>query len=231
MTFQIPKSEREHMAALVSANPALLDAIARTLESCPPSLSQHKFGSQIARKLADVPSVSPSTITSIMRTLFAVHAVLMADTKTSAADAAAETIESLQKDGSYDAPPEGWDSFRKRLTQLLSSRTLGIAAKAGHVALQTPRHAHGLRILTDARPVYGENAKDSPIAFTILHTLQVEYFEAGENREWFISLDADDVENLRSVADRAIQKEASLRTTLGRLDLPILSWESNSDDE
>jgi hypothetical protein len=224
MTFQIPKSEREYMAALVSASPALLDALARTLESCPPLLSRSKFGLAVADRVGDVQGATQAVITSIMRTLFAVHSVLMSDTNASPTEAAAETVETLQKDGSYGAPPQGWESFQKRLAQLLSSKTLGIAAKAGDVAYQTPRHTHAIRILTDARPVFGENAKEGPMAFTILHTLQIEYSEDNEDREWFISLDADDLKSLRSVADRAVDKEASLRKILERLGTPTLSW-------
>jgi hypothetical protein len=159
-----------------------------------------------------------------------VYSALLDDSNANPAEAAAETVAAIKKDGALGAPSDGWASFETRLAQLLSEKSLGISAKAGDVAMQTSRHVHGLRVLTDARPIFGENAKDGPRAFAILHTLQIEYYEDGQNREWFISLDADDVDNLRNISERAIAKESSLRASLERSDLPVLSWRLSSDD-
>jgi hypothetical protein len=179
----------------------------------------------------NIEGASEAIVGSITRTLFAVYSVLIFDEKMAPDEAASLFIADVRKDAkAYTPPADGWDAFKRRLVRLLSIKTLGVAAKAANVAYQSLRHAHGLRVLTDARPVFGSDVNDGPIAFTILHTLQIDYFEDGQNREWYISLDADDIESLRAAANRAAGKETALRSLLARLGLPILSKGTSSNE-
>jgi hypothetical protein len=225
MTFQVPKSERSHMAAFLSANPRLLDSIATALATCSPQLDQQRFGLKLATDLKDVEGASTQTIVSIARTLFALHAVLLSGSKTAASEAATDVVQGLIADGNFTQPQEGWKRFTERLATLLGSDTVALTAKAGAVAYETPRHTQGFRILTDARPIFGDNLEDGPKAYAILHTLQIIYFEeAGDSKEWFISVDAEDLDFLESIVKRARAKEVSLRAALKSQGVPLMSW-------
>jgi hypothetical protein len=54
--------------------------------------------------------------------------------------------------------------------------------------------------------------------------LKITYYEDGEEHEWFMTLDGDDLENLQGAADRALAKEQSLQSALQPLGAPVLSW-------
>jgi hypothetical protein len=225
MTFQVPSSERAHMAAFVSAKPQLLDAFISALSSCHPQLDQQAFGLKLTTKLKDVEGATPQSIASIARTLFALHAVLLQDSKTTPSEASVDVVQGLIADGKFPEPQEGWAKFKERLTKLLASETVSLTAKAGAVAFESPRHAQGFRVLTDARPIFGQNLADGPKAYAILHTLQITYFEDdGNSRDWFLSVDAEDLGALDEVVARAKAKEVSLRAALKSQGVPLMSW-------
>jgi hypothetical protein len=229
MVLQIPESEREYTAAFVSAPPALLDALVRVIPGCKPNLLHRGFASELSRKLGDIPGASESRLRSIVRTLFAMYSVLRGREDMSPEDAAADAVGAIQE-AKIAAPPDGWDAFRRRLAQLLSDdAVLGLSAKAVGVTTETQRHVHGFRVYTDARPIFGEDPTDGPKAFAIMHTLQVNYWEDGEELEWFVTLDGDDLESLQGVAERGLAKERSLKAKLEELKTPVLSWKVSED--
>lgn len=233
MSLEIPATERKHMAALVSAKVETLDALRKVLSQCAPALQHKQLYKSVAEKLQDVTDASSASIYSILRTLLAVYSVLRVDGGMAAPKAAAEAVAEIQKDSdAYGTPPAGWSVFQRQLESLLSDDdVLGTSAKALAVASDTQRHVHSVRILTDARPIFGAEVSDGPKAFSVIHTLKIEYFEDWEEREWFVALDDDDLRNLRDAAERALAKQNSTRLTLRRLNLPVLTWKLTNDDE
>jgi hypothetical protein len=232
MTFQIPKSERARMSALVSASPQVLDAFASALDVCVPQLDQSKFALRIADKVSGIVGVSKESIEPIALTLFALHTVLQSTDETvTPAAFSGDVVVALKSDHEFTEPTEGWAQFESRLTSLLESKPLSLAAKASVVAFENPRHTQYIRILTDARPVFGSSASDGPKAFAVLHTLQIGYFEDNDlrPREWFVSVDADDLEALRNAVNRAIDKETSLRVALKPIGVPVMSWRERTN--
>jgi hypothetical protein len=206
----------------------LLDALQRDIAKCSPVLWHGDLTSDLTEKLRGVPDATPEKIGSIVRTLFSIYGSSRSDGGMTGAQAAADAAATMQRDGKLGTPAEGWGPFEKRLAEFLSDdRVLGISAKAWSVTAETQRHVHGFRVLTDARPIFGQNVSEAPKAFSLIHTLQVEYFEEGKEREWFVSLDADDLEVLQGAVERAIAKERSVRTMLEKLGVPVLSWKAD----
>jgi hypothetical protein len=125
-----------------------------------------------------------------------------------------DVCEALKAD---DALPLGDESkFRDRLLRILSIDALNVAAKA--VLLQN-EHEHDFcsaRILTDARPVYGEDPAAPPAAMIVTHTLKLIYHQGAGGRlhEIYLSLGSRDLQELRDVLNRAEAKAKSLRDVL-----------------
>jgi hypothetical protein len=112
---------------------------------------------------------------------------------------------------------------RQNLRKLLSFEPLNIAAKASHLLADQERLLMGVRILTDARPVYGQDPKQKPVAMLINHTLKLTYSHRhGEVDELYIALDADDIGNLKRALDRAIVKAESLASVLKSANIRIV---------
>ena len=225
MSFRIPPSEREYVAAFVTTKPEVLDALVNAIQRCSPALMQGDLSAEISTQLVGVAGAEKPVIDAALRTLLAMYGVLRESQGLSASAASAEALETIRKGEKFGTPPDGWDAFGERLERLLSDdRVLGLSAKAVSVATENPRHAHGFRVLTDARPIFGEDPAAGPLAFAIIHTLQVEHFENNQVQEWFVALDGEDLENLRDTAQRALAKERSLKNSVERLGVPVLTW-------
>ncbi|MFI5111484.1 MAG: hypothetical protein ACHP9S_01555 [Terriglobales bacterium] len=108
--------------------------------------------------------------------------------------------------------PNDEPRFRERLEKFLKVDALDVAAKA---SVLFGEHEHLLctaRILTDARPVYGEVVDGAPKAFVLIHSLKIEYHGAGGNlHEMYFRLGSGDLISLRELIDRAEAKANSLR--------------------
>lgn len=100
--------------------------------------------------------------------------------------------------------------FEKNLGQILALSEVTLKAKALSVATDSQRLFSEARILSDMRPVFGEDTSKAPLGVVLLHNLKIQFAEDGEEREFFVSLDAQDLRELQSCISRALEKEASL---------------------
>jgi hypothetical protein len=125
-----------------------------------------------------------------------------------------DVCDSLRESG--DLEPADEPNFRNRLAKLLDIGSLNIAAKGA--ALQS-EHEHvfcSARVLTDARPVYGNNVSDPPVAMIITHALKLSYHEGpgGKIREFYVGLGSKDITELQVALQRAEDKTKSLRAAI-----------------
>lgn len=124
-----------------------------------------------------------------------------------------------------------WDAFRKtdklgndvgsqfceRLKQLMELKAFSISAKALSLGNEHEHLYCSARIVTDARPIYGDDVSQPPAALVITHHLKVEYHDApqpGLIKSIYFGLGSKDIEELRGVLDRAQEKAKSLRESL-----------------
>jgi hypothetical protein len=90
--------------------------------------------------------------------------------------------------------------------------------------IEQPRFMRRARILTDIRPVFGAT-DDPPIAAVVVHTLRLSFFEDNESKEFFISLDAEDLRTLRDQLDRASSKAESLKEVIDKTGIDYVDTE------
>jgi len=111
---------------------------------------------------------------------------------------------------------------REIFTRLLSCEPLNTAAKAHHLLQDQERMLSSVRILTDARPVFGQNPTEGPVATLINHTLKITYYQDGKVADFYIALDTEDISALRRVLDRAEAKAVQLKKVFTKADIPIV---------
>jgi hypothetical protein len=111
---------------------------------------------------------------------------------------------------------------RQNLRKLLSFDPLSTAAKASHLLADQERLFVGVRILTDARPVYGQDPKQKPVAMLVNHTLKLTYSHNMRVDELYVALDADDIGDLKRALDRATAKADSLASVLKSANINIV---------
>jgi hypothetical protein len=113
--------------------------------------------------------------------------------------------------------PEQREQFKQKLSILLDSEVFGVVAKVEDLRTESERIFCHARILTDLRPVFGQDVSKGPIAMLVKHNLKIAFHESGRkgDHDMYISLDADDLKELKKVIDRAEAKASSLRSAIG----------------
>lgn len=81
------------------------------------------------------------------------------------------------------------------------------------------------RILTDIRPVFGMDPTAGPLAGIVIHTLRIDYHEAGDHPSFHVALDTGDLRRPWELVERAIKKEASLKTEIEKTSMKYLEVE------
>ena len=119
------------------------------------------------------------------------------------------TITALASDGSLDA--EQSDVLRKRITVVLGIESLGLVVKAQDVLVAHARTYARARILSDIRPVFGNDVSAQPPAAVIVHMLNMIYNRAGRRENFTVALDEKDINQLIEVLERARVKNKTLK--------------------
>jgi hypothetical protein len=135
------------------------------------------------------------------------------------ADKVCDAMEHLDSPQSR-VPKTEREQFKRKLIILLGADVFGIATKIVDLRTDDERVFCQARILTDLRPVFGPRIEDGPQAMVVVHLLKLGFHSASQkHQEFFVSLDADDLQTLRNLIDRAEAKAKSLEGSLGNVRL------------
>jgi hypothetical protein len=106
-------------------------------------------------------------------------------------------------------------TFKSRLTDLLSLESL-VALKARELQTDVERSLCEARILTDLRPIFGNDVPNALTSMIIVHTLKLVYHTGptGEHEEIYIAVDSDDIARLKEMLNRAEGKARTLASKL-----------------
>ncbi len=97
-----------------------------------------------------------------------------------------------------------------------------LSAKGLRLLYDEERLLSSARIISDMRPVFTKEVEQGFPAALIVHSLRINYSESGEDKDFFVALDARDLSDLRDIVDRALEKDRSLRTFLSEANKPVL---------
>jgi hypothetical protein len=117
---------------------------------------------------------------------------------------------------------EGEAHLRDALVKLLSTKQLDVAAKAVGVLNDNQRSFIVARVLSDIRPVFQDDVVKGPAAAVLVHSLKVEFLESGRPKEFFVTLDGQDLRSLLKIVQRALEKDHQLQKLLAKLNIPYL---------
>lgn len=160
-----------------------------------------------------MPGVSPEEAKDFKKAIDTMYTV-RSYAEVSVDEFVSDVCNALREDS--ELTPAEEPAFRERLVRVMHIDALSVAAKA--VLLQN-EHEHDFcdaRVLTDARPVYGDDPSTPPAAMIINHILKLEYHQgaAGRLQEIYLSMGSQDIKKLKVVLDRAEKKATSLRAAL-----------------
>lgn len=114
-------------------------------------------------------------------------------------------------------------TLESNVGQAINSRVLRASIKAWALLSDEERIYLSSRVLTDVRPVFGDDGCDRLLASVIVHTLKIATRVDGRTQSVFIALDTDDLIELRKAIDRALDKAEALGVQLAATSFsPIL---------
>ena len=127
-----------------------------------------------------------------------------------------------RSDGNLEVSGSDRDKFKKRLLDLLEASRFSISAKAIGLIGESEHTFCRARILTDFRPIYGDDPSKKPVAGLITHTLRLSYHEGSQLQHIYVLLDDSDLNEMKAVLSRANEKGESLRTLLAATHVPLI---------
>jgi hypothetical protein len=223
MPINIPQQFEQPLADLMALEPSVRKSLEEQLARTRGVLSPDK----LAAVVSTAAKLDVGPISRIIRMLLSLYT---AREDKAASELAGEICDAAQALGNEKLKPKdgNWEGFRTQLTSLLSlDDSLGIVSKALNVMRE---HAHvycTARVLTDVRPIFKQKISDAPNA-VIIHTLRVSFHEGDrhETSDFFVAMDTQDLRELRTIIDLAIQKEVVLKSVIARSEMEHLEVES-----
>lgn len=108
-------------------------------------------------------------------------------------------------------------TLKARLVQFLRCESLTITAKIVTLTIERPNLVIDTRIVTDLRPIFGDDVGKGPRGSLVTHTLLIHHLDSRQQHATTgFAFDSDDLAKLRRVLARAEEKETRLKELLSR---------------
>ena len=123
---------------------------------------------------------------------------------------------------------DGSDHFVRRIQHLLISDVIRIQGKASSIGTEHERVFLGAQVLTDLRPLFGDDSAGAlePEGALLTHVLSIHFVgSAGTHDNFFVVLDDHDIGTLHQAIERATRKATSLKHKLQESGLVYITSE------
>jgi hypothetical protein len=214
--MQIPEHFKPGFVVLAGlTNPAFAELLAAVSSAPKTFASTRELDVWIT---SEVKSIPPGDVTKLIESITSVYR-LLSRLSVPASKLATDLLEAAQ---------EGIDNFKvaddvdftERLTTLLALDSFNIIGlKAKELQRQSERTFCESRILTDLRPVFGNEIGEAPTAMIVVHTLKIVSHETSGHKDFYVALDAEDIASLKKTLERAEEKAQSLKAVLDKTGL------------
>lgn len=217
---RIPESFRLGLAKIRKLSSADVEALKAALSKSPPTGGMKGM---IATICEQVPALKKDDAEDIARTLYSLY-VIRTDADILLAVAISELISAMRASGTEPLmlSEEEEDGFQNKMEMLLSLDAPAVAAKVEQLKVDYPKTFYAAKILTDIRPIFAK-PEQRPVGGAITHMLKIEYHEEGKHKEFYVALDAEHLQKLKAVLQRAEAKASSLKSLLKAASLADLS--------
>ncbi len=207
MELTVPKEVKPVIQRFIKLPAQSIDSLVQALAITKPTLTVEKLIAEIEKNS----SLPANEVQAYIRAFLGMAIFVQTLAKTELEFASALT-ESLSKDNPDLKPADqSWASFAAQLAQILAAPAIRISSHALDVLTESEHVFQSVRIISDIRPIFDSELSATPPAALIIHHLNIAFKELDSVRQISIALDSSDLESLRSVLDRALIKEETLR--------------------
>ncbi len=225
MEIEIPKRYEAGLAALIQLDEEKRAKFLSAIRDQPAALNLDKLASEVAIQLS-VEEHEASSMLNALTSLFLARSKTSQPARGFAENVIAAAIATGKS--KLDPTQAGIETFTDFLKEALSyNESFGVTARARELAYEQQNLYCTGRLLTDIRPVFRPDIIDTPVAATVVHNLHISYHQGGDYKDFYISLDHEDILNLKQILERALQKENSLKVLMAKLDLTVFDLEEH----
>lgn len=212
----IPVQFRPALASIGSMSQKSFDALVNSLRTLPPASNPIRLASKVTPVLSDLPAATVKEIFSALFSLYNVKDFNEVDVS--------EFIEDIGRAMASNKSPVPTDIelLKQRFAILFNIPSLGVSAKAFAIQREQQRIFSSARSFSDIRPVFSEDG-EYPTAVVIVHQLKLSYLENGEMKEFFVTLDDEDLSQMQKVLTRAQTKSKALSVLIEQAKLTELA--------
>jgi hypothetical protein len=221
--IRIPPQYKPGLVKLRAMSEDSFQELLVALRDAPPSISSDSL---LPRLRSAVSSLSPQDIGDVVPAIVSLYP-LRAQLNSLPPDVAESVVRAMEEDEESETEFTGEmrGRFKERLIALLSLDSLDVAEKASNLLFEHEHTLREARIVTDIRPVFGENPEDPPAGAVIVHMLKLGYYEGSIYRELFVALDDSDIRVLQDLLARAESKAEALKSVLEAAKVPYVDVE------
>lgn len=220
--IRIPEEYERGFIEIRALDEAQVAAFLSALEDEPPTLKREDLQSRVASKVDGV--IASEELDRIIETLSSLYGLrdnMGIQTVSEFADIVCEAMDLSDVEELWFEDEEERASFKERLISLLNVDSLDVAARAVDLLNEHEHTIHGKgRVLSDIRPIFGSDPEAPPKGAVVTHELKLSYHEDRRVKEFFITLDSAQVDELIDVLERAKIKGESLKRMLGESGVP-----------
>jgi hypothetical protein len=141
----------------------------------------------------------------------------------------AAIAEHLSESNDLDLDESERENLRSRAAAILETDVFATTGVATDIQTQNERNYQSARIVTDVRPVFQDDLAKAPDGAVIVETLQIQTWSRNGGSDLiFVSMDEEDLRQLQSIVQRALDKTATLKTFLVEKDLAYFELEKEA---
>jgi hypothetical protein len=220
---RIPPQYYAGFARLVGLSDEVFQGLVHGLRTTPLARSTGALVSQVSQT-AGIASDDVDALVEVLISLY----ILRADMELPVPEFVDVVVRALQDLRREDLKPADgdWSPFKDRLSALLKfDDSLGIISKATTLGSEYDHSYLRSHIVTDLRPVFANDPHDRPTAALITHTLRLSYSDGTDRKDFFITMEPADLDELRAQLNRADAKGKSLEALLEAAQVRLLKEE------
>lgn len=213
--LSIPKRFRAGVVALATLPARDFEKIHSALQAGVPVNTPEDFAEKLA---PSIQSARSEEITRLIEALTILQSVFR-NSHVTGETFATDVCEGLLADEPKLAAGIDQEQLKKRILRgVVHAKDITItSAKIRELRTEVERSFCRARILTDIRTAFSEDASERPRGMAILHTLQIGYHEgSSDHKEFYVTLDDEDLASLRKVIQRAEKKKKTLTELLAK---------------
>lgn len=221
MALGIPPRFRVALNRIASLSDADLEALATALTTLPPFPSRSTIRASIASVIAADEEVDNDRVTDALLNLAVQRRRWGAD----------ELANLIASSSLLTVPEERRESFERLIKTAVDADALLGAARGLDVVFDRENILSEARILTDIRPVFGDEVEPNLRGAAVISTLSIDYYAgAGGPKKVQLAIDERDLRRLNVAIERALKKGSALRELLSTTDTQYFDY-TDDDDE